>query len=138
MVIEPMTWKISKMRIILLLAMVITGCSRTPTVPSDLVFSGQHVQHWLTLAKSKQTKDRKHAIEVLSNVGPAHPEAIPALIVALRDTDASIRLASVQGLSKIGPPASSALPALETSTKDNDKRVADQAKAAIKRIQGET
>lgn len=125
------------MRIILILAFVMTGCSPAVPVPSDLVFSGQSVRHWIAQARSKQVKDRKHAIDVLSNVGPAHPDAIPALIVALRDADVTIRLAAVQGLSKIGPPASSALSALETSTKDSDKRVAEQAKGAIKRIKGE-
>jgi len=125
------------LRIALLLCLTLAGCSRSVTVPSDLTFSGHNVQHWLTLAKSKQAKDRKHAIDVLSNVGPAHPDAIPYLIVALRDTDVSIRLAAVQGLSKIGPPANSALSALEISLKDNDKRVSEQAKGAIKRIKGE-
>ncbi|MFT3883139.1 MAG: HEAT repeat domain-containing protein [Gemmatales bacterium] len=125
------------MRIILLLAVAIAGCGQSVPVPSDLVFSGQKVQHWTTLAKSKQVKERKHAIEVLGNVGIAHPDAIPALIVALRDTDATIRLAAVLGLSKIGPPAGNALPALEASLKDSDKRVAEQAKLAIKRIKGE-
>ncbi|HQR06497.1 MAG TPA: HEAT repeat domain-containing protein [Gemmatales bacterium] len=126
------------MRIILFLAVALSGCGQSVPVPSDLVFSGQNVQHWVTLAKSKQVKERKHAIGVLSNVGTAHPDAIPALIVALRDTDVTIRLAAVQGLSKIGPPANSALSALEISAKDSDKRVADQSKGAIKRIKGET
>ena len=120
------------------LLLVIPGCSRAPTVPSDLVFSGKGVQHWLTQAKSKQVKNRKHAVDVLGNVGASHPDAIPALIDALHDTDATIRLAAVLGLSKIGPPSISALPALEASTKDTDKRVADQAKSAIKRIKGES
>ena len=117
------------------LLLVLAGCGG-PAVPTAMYFSGQPVPHWLTEARSKDPKARKHAIDVLGNVGPAEPEAIPALAAAVKDPDARVRDAAVLGLSKIGPTAASALPALEAATKDGDPTVRTHAVAAVGRVRG--
>lgn len=120
-----------------LLVVPLCGCSQRLPAPAELVYSGHNVPYWLNQAKSKQPKERKHAVDVLGNVGPSHPDAIPALASALKDSEASVRLAAVLGLSKIGGPANAALPALEATLKDADPRIAEAARNAIKHIREE-
>ena len=115
---------------------LLAGC-HPPAGPPEKYFSGEPVAHWLEAVRSPDAKVRKHAVDVLGNVGPTDPGAIPALIVALGDKDAKVRTAAVLGLSKIGPPAAEALPALEQRTKDTDANVRKHAVHAVARIQGE-
>ena len=76
-------------------------------------------------------------MKTLSNVGPAHPQAIPALIEALEQPDATLRGEVVLALFKIGPAAKAALPALERlSQSDKDEKVRDYAKKTITAING--
>ncbi len=113
----------------------LVGCSRTKA-PTEKYFSGQPVAHWLEAVRSPDVKDRKHAVEVLGNVGPADPGAIPALIVALADKDARIRESAVLGLSKIGAPAKDAIPTLtDLKARDPDARVRAAADRAITQVQ---
>jgi len=111
------------------------GCNREQ-VPAELYFSGEPVSHWIEAAKSSDPKVRKRAVDVLGNVGPADPAAIPALITATKDKDAAVRDAAVLGLSKIGPPAADALPALKEATKDPNPTVRNHAIAAVERVGG--
>jgi HEAT repeat protein len=111
------------------------GCSRSD-VPREKYFRGEPVEHWLEAIKSPDPKTRKKAADVLGNVGPVDPRAVPALIEAVKDRDAKVRDAAVLGLSKIGPPASSAESVLEEATKDKDLTVRAHAATALERVRG--
>lgn len=118
-----------------LVALLAAGCGG-PTVPTAKFFSGQPTAHWVQEMKSRDAKVRKHAADVLGNVGTADPDAIPALAAAVKDPDPRVRDAAVLGLSKIGPPAAAALPVLEEATKDGDPVVRQHAAAAVGRVRG--
>ncbi len=109
------------------------GCSRS-AVPTKKYFGGEPVDHWLEAVKSPDPKTRKKAADVLGNVGPVDPRAIPALMKAVKDRDAKVRDAAVLGLSKIGAPAAAAVAVLEEETKDKDPAVRAHAAAALERI----
>lgn len=111
------------------------GCGRE-SGPKELYFSGQPVSHWLEAAKSPDPKVRKKAADVLGNVGPADPAAVPALAAAVKDKDPSVRDAAVLALSKIGPPAAAALPALREATSDPNPSVRAHAATAVERVGG--
>ena len=120
----------------LLLAALAVGCSRTD-VPKEKYFEGEPIEHWLEAIKSPDAKTRKKAADILGNVGPVDPRAVPALIEAVKDKDAKVRDAAVLGLSKIGAPASAGESALEEATKDKDPTVRTHAATALTRVRGE-
>jgi len=118
-------------------AMLAAGCTREK-VPTELYFSGEPVSHWTEAAKSPDPKVRKKAIDVLGNVGPADPAAIPALITALKDKNVTVRDAAVLALSKIGPLAAEGLPALREATRDPNPTVRAHAITAVERVAGQS
>ena len=97
----------------LLIATLVVGCSERP-VSTAKYFAGEPVAHWRAEIKSLDAKKRQHAADVLGNVGPIDPGAIPALTAALKDKDAKVRLAAVLALSKIGSPAERITSSLDT------------------------
>ncbi len=113
------------------------GCAKSPEL---LSVSGKPIEFWLDALKAPSTdaKQRLKAVHALSNVGPAHPQAIPALIDALEQTDPAVRDEVVLALLKIGPSAKESLVVLErVSQSDKDTQVRDLAEKAIKAIRGE-
>ena len=114
----------------------LVGCAKSPELKTA---SGKPVEFWVEALKAPNTdaKQRLKAVKTLSNVGPAHPQAIPALIEALEQPDATLRGEVVLALFKIGPAAKGALPALERlSQSDKDEKVRDYAKKMIAVING--
>jgi HEAT repeat protein len=69
-------------------------------------------------------------------MGPAAAAAVPALIVALDDPEASVRFPVTVALGEIGPAAKDAVPRLKKMMDEeiNDE-VAAAAKRALRRIQ---
>ncbi|MFO0938259.1 MAG: HEAT repeat domain-containing protein [Gemmataceae bacterium] len=123
--------------LVLALSLTACGCGSRP-VTTAKYFSGEPVSHWLDQAKSTNAKQRLKALDVLGNVGPADPGAIPALITGIKDKDAKCRSASILALSKIGPDAKAALPALnEISQSEKDPAIKKQIQIAMDRIQGQ-
>ena len=117
-------------------ALSLMGCAKSPEL---LSVSGKPIEFWLDALNAPNTdaKQRLKAVRALSNVGSAHPKAIPALIEALEQTDAAVRGEVVLALLKIGPAAKEALAALERiSESDKDTKIRDFAKEAIKAIRG--
>ena len=112
----------------------VVGCGAG--APKEKYFSGEPVEHWLAAMKSPDPKTRKKAADVLGNVGPVDPGAIPALMLAVKDPDPKVRDAAVLGLSKIGPAARDAAPVLEDATKDKDPAVRSHAVVALERVRG--
>ena len=127
------------MRTMLVLGLVAiaAGCHREK-VPTEKYFSGQPVAHWVEELKSGNSRARKKAVDVLGNVGPADPAAIPALTRALKDPDTAVRDAAVLALSKIGAPAAEARPALEELTRDPSPTIRGHAVTALDRIAGKS
>src|SRR5262249_36324573 len=118
---------------LLLLISTLAGCREKPKITAKY-FAGEPVEHWLKEIKSPDAKRRLHAADVLGNVGPVDPGAIPALTAALKDKDAKVRAAAVLALSKIGPPAASAVPDLEALSKDPDADVRRHVETALGRV----
>jgi HEAT repeat protein len=121
--------------LLLMLCAVMVGCGQTDG-PKEKYFHGELVEHWLEGIKSTDAKKRKHAADVLGNVGPVDPRAVPALIEAVKDKDAKVRDAAVLGLSKIGEPAAAAEAVLQEAVKDKDATVRTHAATALERIRG--
>ncbi len=121
----------------ILLAVLAAGCGNALTVPTAKFFSGQPVAHWLGELRSTSPKARRHAADVLGNVGPTDPAALPALAAALADPDAGVRAAAVLGLSKNGPAAADALPAVRrVLATDPSPLVRRYAQIAVEQIGG--
>jgi HEAT repeat protein len=117
--------------ILLLMAALLIGCSRAPVMTT---VHGKSVDHWLAALKDKDAKNRRKAVEVLSNVGAADPQVIPALTAALKDRDPKVRSEAVLSLLKIGPAAQEAVPALNEARNDRDAGVRAGAVKALERI----
>ena len=114
----------------------LVGCGKAPELKTA---SGKPVEFWVDALKAPNTdaKQRLKAVKTLSNVGPAHPQAIPTLIEALEQSDATLRGEVVLALLKIGPAAKAALPTLEQiSQSDKDEKVRGYATKAIAAING--
>lgn len=122
----------------LLIAIVVgitIGCHREK-VPTEKYFSGEPVAHWLGELKSPDAKTRKHAVDVLGNVGSSDPAVIPALTGMLQDKEPGVRLAAVYALSKNGSSAAEAVPALRKASQDSDPAVRTAAAKALEQIGG--
>ena len=70
-------------------------------------------------------------------MGPAGKAAVPALIDALSDPEATVRFPVCIALREIGPDAKEAVPALTLALDDRNDDVAAMARKAIIKITGE-
>jgi HEAT repeat protein len=122
----------------ILLSMLVVGCSALvgcgSGVPRDFQVSGKPIEHWLTAIHDADPKLRLKAVRALGNVGPHHPQAIPALTEALADADGNVRAQASLALLKSGPRAKSAVPALQAASQDSDPSVRKCAADALKKI----
>ena len=113
-----------------LLGAALAGCAPAPTQAR-----GKPLQHWLTELRSPDPRARKTAVEVLGNVGPRDPAALPALAGAVRDPDPSVRDAAILALLKSGPAAAEAAAALREALHDPDETVRAHAAAALRAVE---
>ena len=118
--------------IIAIAVVILAGCSRSP----EAIYADKPVSHWLKAMDSPDAKERKKAADILGNVGPSNPAAIPALIKALDDSEANVRDAAVLALSKLGRVAEKAADALDGLKSDPDRSVRQHAIQAAKRVRG--
>jgi HEAT repeat protein len=109
----------------------LAGCDAPPTLAR-----GRPIGEWVEDLHAPEARRRVAAVEVLGNIGPCHPAALPALATALRDPDAKVRDAAVLALMKSGPAAAGAVPALAAACDDADPSVRTHAAAALARIRG--
>ncbi|MBD2472408.1 HEAT repeat domain-containing protein [Nostoc sp. FACHB-145] len=72
-----------------------------------------------------------NAASVLKNIGK---DAVPALIIALKDEDTDVRSSAANALGNIGKDAKSAVPTLITLLKDKDDNVRSKAVNALGNI----
>ncbi|MFL5338969.1 MAG: HEAT repeat domain-containing protein [Gemmataceae bacterium] len=118
----------------MLAAAVVSGCGRSD---GPLTAGGQPVSYWLADLNKPDPRSRKKAVKELGHVGAAHPAAIPAVIGALKDHDATVRMEAVVALLNLGRAGKQAEPQLaDMSKSDPDKRVREYAVKAVERIEG--
>jgi hypothetical protein len=120
---------------LLLLLVLLIGCG--PRIPDDFTVSGKTLDEWLEAQTDSRPDVRARAVRALSNVGPAVPEVVPALVRALEDPDAGVRGQAALALLKFGPEAKEAIPALEEARGDSDETVRDLAARALEKVAGE-
>lgn len=109
------------------------GCG--PAAPT--LAGGKPVSHWVEALHAPDPKERREAADKLGNVGPADPAACPALVEALKDTDAQVRGKAIVGLTKCGAARDAVAKLQELKEHDPDPGVRDYAGKALKKIQGE-
>jgi len=108
------------------------GCGQSQPTLSG----GKPIEHWLQALKNPDARVRKEAASKLGNAGPANSAVLPALIAALRDSDAKVRCEVILALVKFGFDANEAVPILtELQKSDNDARVRSYSAEALEKIQ---
>ena len=100
------------------------------------VADGRTRSEWVSDLKAVAPQTRNAAAYEISGMGSAAAPAVPALIEALDDSQASVRFPVTVALGEIGPAAKAAVPKLKTMVDEeiNDE-VAAAAKRALRRIQ---
>lgn len=102
------------------------------TDPNNPVVSGRLLADWVKDLKSPKAETRKSAAIFLGNKGAKY--AVPPLIDALRDQDATVRRAAARSLGIIGPDAKDAIMPLIGLLRDSDDLVKGAAGEALGEI----
>jgi HEAT repeat protein len=84
-----------------------------------------------SLPPIRQETLQETAATALARIGP---EAIPALVQALRDADPQVRSQAALALARMGPDASPAVPALMEALSDRDENVRRCAARALGQV----
>jgi HEAT repeat protein len=102
------------------------------------VSDGRTLSQWVAELKALAPQTRNAAAYEISGMGPAAAPAVPALIEALDDPEASVRFPVTVALGEIGPAAKAAVPKLKKMMDEeiNDE-IAAAARRALRRIQPE-
>jgi HEAT repeat protein len=108
------------------------------TAGKEPVADGRTLSQWVEELKAPAPQTRNAAAYEISGMGPAAAPAVPALIAALDDPEASVRFPVTVALGEIGPGAKSAEPKLKQMMEEeiNDE-IAAAARRALRRIQPE-
>jgi HEAT repeat protein len=109
--------------------------AQTPSAGKEPVADGRKLSQWVADLKAQAPQTRNAAAYEISGMGPAAAAAVPALIDALDDPEASVRFPVTVALAEIGPKAKAAVPKLKKMVDDeiNDE-VAAAARRALRRI----
>jgi HEAT repeat protein len=103
-------------------------------VSKEKFHEGRPTSYWLDMAKGPDGPVREHALHVLGDLGKENPEAVPILIVALKDENYLNRKDAAVALGAIGPPAQAAVPDLITALKDKNVTVRRSAAVSLGQI----
>jgi HEAT repeat protein len=108
------------------------------TAGKEPVADGRTLSQWVEELKALAPQTRNAAAYEISGMGPAAAPAVPALIAALDDPEASVRFPVTVALGEIGPGAKAAVPKLKQMMDEeiNDE-IAAAARRALRRIQPE-
>jgi HEAT repeat protein len=108
------------------------------TAGKEPVADGRTLSQWVEELKALAPQTRNAAAYEISGMGPAAAPAVPALIAALDDPEASVRFPVTVALGEIGPGAKAAVPKLKQMMEEeiNDE-IAAAARRALRRIQPE-
>jgi hypothetical protein len=100
-------------------------------------FQGRSVSVLRARLEAPDVDMRRDAAQALGQLGEDAEEAIPELIVALRDADPIVRRRAAHALGNIGPKAKEARTALRWTILDKDRFVFQTAATALRRIEGQ-
>lgn len=100
-------------------------------------FQDRTLSSWVADLKGLAPYTRNQAAYAIGGMGPAAKAAVPALIEALRDPEATVRFPVCLALREIGPAAIDAVPALKETLEDRNEDVAAAARKALIAITGE-
>ena len=109
--------------IVLCLVALSAGCGR-----------GKSTADLLEQMRAKESAQRLHAIEALSDRRKEAAVVVPALALALRDEDSFVRRDAAEALGRFGPEARQTAPALVVALKDRKANVRQAAARALSRI----
>ena len=84
--------------------------------------------------KSASEKDRLIAVRLLPQRTGDESKVVPALVEALDDQEADVRISAAIGLGQLGPAAKDAIPKLEPLQSDPNARLREAARVALSRI----
>jgi hypothetical protein len=98
-------------------------------------YEGKNVADWLDLLQVDDPAARKHAVEVLSSIGPGAETELSVFIDRLAAEHVLIRHWAVTCLERIGPPARPALDALMKALGDEEPLIREKAALAMQRVE---
>lgn len=106
-----------------------------PAHSKEPVSGGRPLSQWIADLKAQAPQTRNAAAYEIAGMGPEAVAAVPALVQALDDPEASVRFPVTVALMEIGPAAKAAVPRLQQMVDEelNDD-VAAAARRALKRI----
>ena len=117
------------------LKVIAIGLGIMVLVPAAVADKKDDVARLVKELKSKDVKTRIAAADDLGHIGQIKKSytelAVPALIDALRDTDAGVRKAAANALGKVDPDVKLAVPALTDALKDKAPPVRQAAASAL-------
>jgi HEAT repeat protein len=100
------------------------------------VADGRPLSEWVADLKAPAPQTRNAAAYEISGMGPAAAPAVPALIEALDDPEASVKFPVLVALREIGPAAKAAVPKLKKMMdEETNDEIAAAAKRALRRIE---
>jgi HEAT repeat protein len=120
-----------------LVAIMVLGGNAVAQAPSAKkpASSDRALKQWIGDLKAESPQVRNAAAYEIASMGPAGAKAVPALIEALDDSEASVRFPATVALGEIGPAAKAAVPRLkEMVEQEINDEVAAGARRALKRI----
>ncbi len=122
----------------LLVLLVTNAEAQTSPMPVEPEYDGRPLSSWLVDLKTAAAPySRNAAAYAIGGMGPAAKAAVPALIEALDDLEATVRFPVCIALREIGPDAKDAVPALTKALDDHNEDVAAMARKALIKITGE-
>jgi hypothetical protein len=116
--------------LLVILLIALSGCGKTqPTMAGG---------KWAEALRSPDAKVRKRAAFTLGNIGWSDAAVLPALMGALKDSDAGVRCEAILALLKYGPGAREALTKLEEMRRqDRNAQVRQYAAKAVEKLRSE-
>ena len=124
----------------LIIAAVISSTAAAPAQTPPLTrpepaANSDTLAEWIADLRAPAPYSRNRAAYQIAGLGAAAAPAVPALIEALKDPEASVRYPVTVALREIGPAAKAAVPALKkVYEEDINDEIASSARRAIKAI----
>jgi HEAT repeat protein len=118
-----------------ILVLTTSAVSQAPVKSREASSSNNQLREWVAELKAPAPQTRNAAAYEIAGLGPAAVSAVPALITALDDPEATVRFPVTVALGEIGPAAKAAVPRLQQMMAEeiNDE-IAASAKRALRRI----
>ncbi|HEV3338791.1 MAG TPA: HEAT repeat domain-containing protein [Pirellulales bacterium] len=109
--------------------------SVAPAEAPHASYEGKQVAEWLDLLEVDDPEARKHAVAVLSTIGPEAGTELSVFVDRLAAEHVLVRHWAVTCLEKLGPPARASLDALVKTLDDEEPLIRERASLAVERIE---